>query len=235
MNNLAHKIKKIPLVILKIIGFIFIKKLFFRVKEYNKQKHKGKSYILCPNHTSDGDGPIFWASHQNIRIMAKKQCFKNKIFGAFLKSINVVPVNRGSTTSQALAIKQAVKYLNNAKEPSVYLMFPQGTISDINKNTVKMVKDGAFKIAKCTKRPIIPVFIEQPQPFKKCRIVYGNEIWIEDNNIDNQNQKIKKEELNKYKEILLQSILELQEEAKKLEKRPLNKLKLSEVHRNNNR
>ena len=49
----------------------------YRVKEYNKPDLSNGSYILCPNHVSDADGPVMWTHNDNIRILAKKECFQN--------------------------------------------------------------------------------------------------------------------------------------------------------------
>jgi 1-acyl-sn-glycerol-3-phosphate acyltransferase len=215
---------------LKNIGYIIFHRLFFRVKEYNKESLENKSFILCPNHTSDYDGPIFWSSMDNISIMAKKECFKNKIVGNFLTKINVVSVDRDS--KQGNEVRQAIKYLKEGKkDKKVYMLFPQGTISDINKNTINRIKPGAFYIANLSKLPIVPVFIEQPRPFRRVRIVYGNKIEID---IRNENGVVDKEKLTEFRELWRKEILRLQQEAEVLEKRPVRKLKLSLKHANNN-
>ena len=60
---------------LKKISNLVLHKILFNITEYNKPDLSSGKYILCPNHTSNFDGPIFWASHPQIRIMAKKELF----------------------------------------------------------------------------------------------------------------------------------------------------------------
>lgn len=214
---------------LKGLGKLVFHKLFFRVKEYNKENLNGKTFILCPNHTSDVDGPVFWSAMDSITIMAKKECFKNKILGDFLTSINVVSIDRNNTSGNE--VRQAIKYLTDAEEGKVYMLFPQGTISDINHNTINRVKSGAFYIADATKIPIIPTFIEQPRFLRKSRIVYGNPVEV---NIRNEKGTIDKEKLLELREFWMSEVLRLQKEAEELENRPIRKLKLSYKHANNN-
>ena len=216
--------------ILKKFGNFVFHKSLCRYKEYNKDKLKNKNYILCPNHTSDLDGPVFWSSIENISIMAKKECFQNKIMANFFEKINVVSVDREKKNGSEM--RQAIRYLEESKENNrIYMLFPQGTISDINKNTIKRIKPGAFYIADAAKVPIVPVFIEQPRVFKKSRIVYGNEIEV---NIRDEKNKIDKEKLLNIRNLWKEEVLRLQQEAIDREKRPIRKIKLKEKHRNNN-
>jgi 1-acyl-sn-glycerol-3-phosphate acyltransferase len=212
---------------LKKIGYVMFHELLLRIKEYNKDTLEGTSYILCPNHTSDLDGPVLWTSNQSIRIMAKKECFKNKILGAFLTKIDVVSVDRQHTSGAE--IMQAVKYLRD--DDKVFMMFPQGTISDINKNALSRIKNGAFVIASLAKRPIVPVFMEQPRFLRKSRIVYGKPYQP---NILNEHGKIDREKLEEARAFWQQEVLKLQQQAIESENRPIRKLKLNKKHANNN-
>ena len=210
----------------KVGNFIFYKCLF-SIKEYNKPDLSNGKYILCPNHTSDFDGPVFWSAHENVRIMAKKECFSNPILGAFLEKSNVVPVDRQSNPVKAL--KSAVEYLLD-DDDKVFLMFPQGTISDINKNKLSRIKPGAFYIAEHSNSKILPVFIEQPRVFRKGRIVYGTPFAVEkETNKDTENGKYAY-----YRKLWQQEIFRLQEEAEELENRKVRTLKLKKKHQNNN-
>lgn len=210
----------------KVGNFIFYKCLF-NIKEYNKPDLSSGKYILCPNHTSDFDGPVFWSAHENVRIMAKKECFSNPILGALLEKSNVVPVDRQSNPVKAL--KSAVEYLSE-DESKIFLMFPQGTISDINKNQLSRIKPGAFYIAEHSNSKILPVFIEQPRIFRRGRIVYGNSFAVE---------KCKRNDFGDgkyayYRKLWKDEILRLQEESEELENRKVRTLKLKKKHQNNN-
>ncbi|MDD3305406.1 MAG: lysophospholipid acyltransferase family protein [Bacilli bacterium] len=211
------------------MGYIVLHKLLLKIKEYNKDKLKDNSYILCPNHTSDFDGPVLWTSNNNIRIMAKKELFKNKLMAKFLNKMDVVSVDRSKHSARE--IMQAVRYLKEGSEHKVFMLFPQGTISDINKNALARIKEGAFVISALSKTPIVPVFIEQPRIFRRSRIVYGNQLSLD---ILDEKEKIDRKKLLDARLIWQQEIFRLQQEAIELENRPIRKIKLSKKHANNN-
>jgi 1-acyl-sn-glycerol-3-phosphate acyltransferase len=213
---------------IKKIGYIIFHQLLVTIKEYNKDSLREGSYILCPNHTSDLDGPVLWTSNENIRIMAKKECFENKFIGKFLENLDVVSVDRSK--HNGVEIMQAVRYLKNSDD-KVFMMFPQGTISDINKNALSRVKPGAFVIASLSKKPIVPVFIEQPRFFRKSRVVYGDKFQPD---ILNDNGKIDREKLEAARAFWQQEIFRLQQQAIELESRPIRKIKLNKKHASNN-
>ena len=249
---------------LKSFSYFILHRLMFNIKEYNKDKIKDLPCILVPNHVSDLDGPIFWASFDRIAIMAKKECFKNKHIAKFLHDIDIMSVDRDSQSGSEL--RDAARYLKDAKETNKkYLLFAQGTISDINKNKIERVMPGAFFIAKTTGLPIVPVFIEQAHhPLQKIRIVYGEPFYVNlENNLNEANEvsletdkaltkekelaentatigeRLTKKELEKlrlmaYREVWMKKIFDLQQNAASLEKRPIRVLKLDEKHSNNN-
>ena len=212
---------------LKKISNLVLHKILFNITEYNKPDLSSGKYILCPNHTSNFDGPIFWASHPQIRIMAKKELFDIPVVKTILKKVDVVPVDRKANPMEAL---RSAKHYMQEDEDKVFLMFPQGTVSDINLNKLSRIKPGAFFLSSATKAPIIPVFIEQPRLFRKTRIVYGENIII-----DNKNSQIhEKGKYSYYRQLWQDEILKLQEEAEHLEKRKVRKIKLDKKHINNN-
>lgn len=214
---------------LKKIGHFIIGKLIYRVVEYDKKDLSNGSYILCPNHVSDADGPVMWVHNDNIRILAKKECFEHKLFAWFLNKLNVVKIDRDRHSGAELL--SAINYFLDG-ENKIFMLFPQGTISDINKNKLTRIKPGAFYVAAKTKVPIIPVFIEQPRPFKKTRVVYGNEMHLDDA-ID-ENGKINRKKIEEYRLKWQQEIFKLQEKAVEYGKKPIRKLKLKPKHQNNN-
>ncbi len=200
----------------------------YRVKEYNKPDLSNGSYILCPNHVSDADGPVMWTHNNNIRILAKKECFKNKLMAKFLTMLDIVKVDRD--THNGVELLEAIDYFKDGKN-KLFMLFPQGTISDLNKNKLSRVKSGAFFISAKANVPIIPVFLEQPRVFKRTRVVYGKPMYMEGAVVDG---KVDKKALENYRQKWKDEVLELQSMAVKYENRPVRKLKLKPKHQNNN-
>ena len=200
----------------------------YRVKEYNKPDLSNGSYILCPNHVSDADGPVIWSHNENIRILAKKECFKHKWMAVFLNFVDVVKIDRDR--HNGVELMEAIDYFKDGKN-KLFMLFPQGTISDLNKNKLSRIKSGAFFISAKTNVPIIPIFLEQPRFFRKTRVVYGEPMYMEDAVV---NGKVDKKKKKKYRLQWQQEVFKLQDMATKFENRPIRKLKLKAKHQNNN-
>ncbi len=200
----------------------------YRVKEYNKPNLTDGSYILCPNHVSDADGPVIWSHNNNIRILAKKECFKHKWMALFLNFVDVVKIDRDR--HNGVELMEAIDYFKDGKN-KLFMLFPQGTISDLNKNKLSRIKSGAFFISAKTNVPIVPIFLEQPRFFRKTRVVYGEPMYMEGAVV---NGKVDKKVLEKYRLQWQQEVFKLQDMAKKFEDRPIRKLKLKPKHQNNN-
>ena len=135
-----------------------------------KNMPKGR-VILTANHTSAMDCVLFLANtHSKKYILAKKELFKNKVFGAMLKSYGGIPIDRGNLDIKA--IKTALKVLSKNKK---LIIFPEGTRNksgDIKQ--MGEVKQGAAMIAIKSKTPIIPVWISRkPKMFRLTKIVIG--------------------------------------------------------------
>ena len=161
--------------ILKFIIAIFIYPIF-RVKVIGRENiPESQGYILCANHKSNLD-PIFLAIAfpSNIRFMAKKELFENKLLAGLLKSIGVFPVNRKGRDLSSL--KNSIKLL---KDENVLGIFPEGTRThEISRQNMK---DGVAYIALKTKKDILPVeIVSSYKPFRKTYIYINEPI-----NVDN--------------------------------------------------
>ena len=197
---------------LKVVGKFLIGKVLYRVKEYNKPDLTNGEYILCPNHVSDADGPVMWTHNENIRILAKKECFKHKFMAVFLNMIDVVKIDRDS--HNGVELLEAIDYFKDGK------------------NKLSRIKSGAFFISAKTNVPIVPVFLEQPRLFKRTRVVYGRPMYME--GAVGEDGKVDKKALEKYRLQWQQEVFKLQDMAVKYENRPIRKLKLKPKHQNNN-
>ena len=113
----------------------------------------------------------------------------------------------------------------------IFMLFPQGTISDLNKNKLTRIKSGAFFVSAKANVPIVPVFLEQPRPFRRTRVIYGRPFYMDGAVKDG---KVDKKALEPYRLRWQKEVLELQDSATSYEKRPVRKLKLKPKHQNNN-
>ncbi len=190
----------------------------FNVELYNMPDLDRKDYIIASNHLSDFDAIILGLLHDNIRILSKKEWVENERLMAFIsKYYDLIGVDRKSPGDMTKVLINLSRYLRNVASPKHVLIFPQGTISDINYNSVDRISKGIFSLSYLTGKTILPVFLEQPSMTDKTRIVFGNEMII-DNKEDHRNEWI--EELKA-----------LQKQINPLPRNPL----LSFKHSNNNK
>ncbi len=153
----------------------------FQVELYNMPDLDKEDYIITSNHVSDFDAVILGLLHDNIRILSKKEWVSNEKLMSFVsRHYDLVGVDRNSTGDMTKALMNLTKYLKSDLSTKHILIFPQGTISDINHNSVDRISNGIFGLSYMTRKPLLPVFLEQPSMTEKTRIVFGKEIIIKD-------------------------------------------------------
>ena len=155
----------------KFISFPFHKTLYWVKVEGKENIPKDKGFILCSNHISYIE-PVLIVLYfkKPVHFMGKAEIFgKNKIFDAFLRGVNVFPVERGSGGAEA--IEFASKLIADGKAVGI---FPEGTRS---KDGVPMrAKSGAALLTNMTGADVLPMAVVikgKMRPFKRIRIIVG--------------------------------------------------------------
>ena len=153
-----------------IVKFILL--IFYRFNVYGSENipDDGK-LIVCSNHSSVWD-PLFISIvfPRPISWMAKKELFKNKLFGYLLTKLTVFPVDRDG--SDLGAIKKALRVL---KEDRVLGMFPEGT--RVKAFDLNNAKSGVALLGFKSKSPILPIYIDSNYKiFNKVNISIGKPI-----------------------------------------------------------
>jgi len=149
-------------------------RVFWKLKIINEERLNNFSdCILAANHISAFDPPFIGSIiPTEIHYIAKAELFKNKLFGAFLRSVNAFPVKRGRIDRSAITMVKLI-----LRKGHSLLIFPEGTRKS-NK-----VKYGIGKFAIEAKKDICPIFIHNSDNFSKCflgkerlKIVIGERI-----------------------------------------------------------
>jgi len=113
-----------------------------------------RTYIICPNHTSNLDiMSVSLLIKNNFCFIGKHELLENPLLGIFFRTIDI-PVNRDSKISSYKAFKHAGERLE--KGMSV-VIFPEGTISKFYPPQLQEFKNGPFRLAIELKIPILPV------------------------------------------------------------------------------
>jgi len=115
---------------------------------------KNKGYVLVANHSSLGDIVCLYCLGKHFKWLAKASLFKIPFFGWTMSLLNYIPLKRGEHGSIRDSFQEAVRWLE--KDISV-LIFPEGTRS--RSGQLAGFKNGAFKLALLTKKPIVPIVI----------------------------------------------------------------------------
>lgn len=156
--------------------------------------------IICSNHVSMLD-PITVAISvpRRIYFMAKKELFKNIIFGKLLDKLGAFPVDReGADLS---AIRNSLKILKSEEALGI---FPEGTRS--KKEEIDNAKPGIAMISIKGKAPIVPIYIDTKYKlFKKINIIIGEQIISE----EYYNQKFNMEDYKEFSKQVMTKIYSL--------------------------
>lgn len=157
-----------------ILSVIF--KVLFRIDVIGIENFPAEGkVIICSNHVSMLD-PITVAISvpRRIYFMAKKELFKNKVFGKFLERLGAFPVDREG--ADLAAVRNSLKIL---KYENVLGIFPEGT--RIKKQDIDNAKPGIAMISIKGKAPIIPIYIDtQYKLFRKTKVIIGKQITTEE-------------------------------------------------------
>jgi len=128
---------------------------FYRVRYLKKAELPQPPYIIVANHTSYLDIFLMYSIFPKYPFvfLGKSEILSYPILRTYFKDLNI-PVFRNDKRKAARSYIEAIKKVD---EGYSLVIFPEGGIPD--KHTPQMIqfKEGAFKLAKSCKTPIVPV------------------------------------------------------------------------------
>ncbi len=223
---------------------IEVKKMLLKVynfKAYNvPEDFTTTSYIIASNHLTDVDAPLIMSFYYEIMhkaidtypelfVFAKENCFNgvsiSKELVPVLESEKVFAVDRKSRSGAIATIRAAEKWFDEGAKPKHFLIFSQGTIYDINKDSAEDIERGAFWLARLLGIPVLPAFIEQAVEGQENRLVFGKPISISKGCRD----------LDEHKQLWLDSVIAAQNELVTLTGVPARAAVLDEEHQTRKR
>ncbi len=136
-------------------------RLFFRLKIYGKRNLRYREhFIFASNHTSYADPPIVSCGlNLEVAFLAKKELFRNRLFGGFISQYKAIPIDRGEIGRRTLKL-----IISKLESSESVLMFPEGTRSKTGE--LGTFKGGIGFLSLHTGTTIVPVFIRG-----------SNELW----------------------------------------------------------
>lgn len=191
--------------------------IFLPTKVIHKERlPKNKKIIVTSNHYSNADTLIYdFKFARKFRYMAKKELFKNKIAGWYMRQVGAYPVDRDNFSPTVY--KKTLEILKN-NEP--VFIFPEGTRNKSGSEDMLSIKSGIINFASRGEADIIPMLMYRPPKiFRKNYILVGEPFKI----IGENPKKLTKEEvalnLERYEEVMKNLRIELDEIALKKSKK----------------
>ena len=182
--------------------------LFCPTKFLHKENlpKRGEKAILTSNHFSFLD-PIIYDIFffRKLRIIGKKELFKNKFLAFFLKDFGSIPVDREQMTPSTY--KETMKQLKKNRQ---ILIFPEGTRNKSGTTELQEIKSGFLLFASRGETSITPmVMYRKPKFFRKNYIIIGKPFDL----VGENPKKLTKEELEENLERYLKVMADLKAEV----------------------
>lgn len=177
-----------------------------RIGKKNLKELKGKNYIIACNHMSNLDGVMLDIKFfKKYRYLAKKELFKKKFMGGFMRQLGGVPVDRSQADPKA--IKEIFRLLGNGKYVGI---FPQGTRAKTPNIEEGSAKEGVAMFSIRTNTPVLPVMFDKKiKAFRRTKLIIGKPIYPD------ETKRKDKEYLSEYANHIIESMNALLEGDKK--------------------
>ena len=153
----------------------FILRLVFRFETDGDLRHTEGPYILCANHRSNWDALAMYAvAPDDTYIVGKKELSDLPVIGAFLRRIQLIPIDREANDIGALR-----HMLSVLKEGSVLGIFPEG--HRYQEADLSHMKDGIAYLVQKAKVPVYCLYLDSDYRFRHpFRVTVRPELALED-------------------------------------------------------
>ena len=191
----------------KFLAFIFIKP-FYRMKVFGKKNlEEGSGVIVC-NHYRMLDVIMLGLTMKGRFVfVGKKELFKNKLLGWYLRKLGGVPIDRGGSD-----VKGIMKILKALKAGKKVVIFPEGTRNKTGEE-LQDVKGGAGMFAVKSKSPIYTFMFHKPsRAFKKNYLIMKEGYTLD----EYYGQKLTSEKIDEISNVVKDKMLLAREELKQL-------------------
>lgn len=163
--------------------------------------------IIAMNHRSNWDVVVSGlACPRPLSFMAKRELFKNPVFGRLIRALNAFPVERGAADIKA--IKTALGVL---KAGGVLQLFPEG--KRVGEGERVAAKTGVAMLAHRGRVPVVPAAIVGHYGiFRHVYVSFGKPILLD----SYEGQKLDTDTMHKISDDILEEIKKLEADMKKM-------------------
>ena len=126
-----------------------------RVVVHNRERgFEGAPHIFVANHMSWFDIPALGSFLPRAKFVAKAELFRIPVFGAAMRSVGMVPIQRSNRKAAFGAYDEASRRIRDGNS---VIVFPEGTRGD--EYPLRPFKKGPFVLAINAGAPVVPVLI----------------------------------------------------------------------------
>jgi 1-acyl-sn-glycerol-3-phosphate acyltransferase len=126
-----------------------------RVVIHNRERaFEGAPHIFVANHMSWFDIPALGSFLPRAKFVAKAELFRIPVFGAAMRSVGMVPIQRTNRKAAFGAYDEASRRIRDGNS---VIVFPEGTRGD--EYPLRGFKKGPFVLAIDAGAPVVPVLI----------------------------------------------------------------------------
>lgn len=187
-----------------------LSKLVYPSVVYGEENLPNGGTLIVSNHLSDVDSAFIRRLFKNdgVFILAKKELFKNKLFGKILSSYGAIPVNRENPDMKTLLTAANVLRRNDT-----LVIFPEGTRNRTGKTWLLPFKGGSFVLAAKSKKPIVPIVIlRKAKIFRKTPIIIGKPFEL----TEFYDKKLSGDDISEMSEMVVKKLTELKSELENI-------------------
>ena len=126
-----------------------------RVKVHGRERMEdGKPHIYVANHMSWFDIPALSSFLPRAKFVAKAELFNLPVFGAAMRAVGMVPIERQNRKAAFGAYDEAARRIRDGNS---VVVFPEGTRGE--EYPLRPFKKGPFVLAISAGAPIVPVLV----------------------------------------------------------------------------
>lgn len=183
---------------------IFFWSIFYPIKIYGKENIPSDGAILVCNHFRAMDcGFVARAYDKDIKFLAKKEIFKNKLFSKIVTSYGGIPIDRDNPD-----LKSLLAAIRTVKDGHKLCIFAEGTRNKSNTNQLQELKSGTALFAVKAKCPIVPIMMyKKAKIFRRTHMIIGKPFTLE----PFYDKKLSQEEQDEMDNIVREKMIEQQD------------------------
>ncbi len=188
---------------------VFFFSLFYPMKVYGKENiPEGGAVIVCNHFRAIDCGFIARICDKDIKYLAKKEIFKNKLISKIVKSYGGIPIDRDNPDMKSLL--EAIKEI---KKGNKLCIFPEGKRNVSGTSDLQDIKGGSVIFSVKAKCPIVPIMmLKKAKIFSRTIIIIGKPFELS----EYYGKKLSGEDIDKLDQIVREKMIAEQDALKKL-------------------